>query len=151
MRKFGCLLILLFIITFSVSHAQNTNKTTDEKVNGWHMLEDRESNRVGELIVKVTDFDSIYFEASWISSLNDSVYSIAGKVKKEKMKTFGDGTEKAIGKGIAFLYNGVVICTPVPNVRLDEGNFAISSQTMSLERAKMKEMYLALKKEMQHK
>lgn len=64
------------------------------------------------------------------------------------MKDYADGTEKAIGKGIIFLFDGDIICTPIPNYRIDEGRFAISLHGLSSDKKIMHDMYNFLLKEM---
>lgn len=119
--------------------------------NGWYLLDSSKSDSIGELIVSVKDFDSLRVESWQMSHVNniDSVYVIKGKVKALKIKDYADGTEKAIGKGLIFLYNGDIICTPIPNCRIDEGNFAISSQELSTDKKIIQDMYNSLITEMQ--
>lgn len=112
------------------------------------MLDTTKTDSIGELIVSVKYFDSLKLE-TWKMSNADSVYVIKGKIKDSKMKDYADGTEKAIGKGIIFLYNGDIICTPVPNYRIDGGRFAISSNRLVSERETILEIYESLKAEIE--
>ena len=59
------------------------------------------------------------------------------------MNLWAEETEKAIGKQIAFVFNDSVISTPTVNMRIESGNFAITSYCDTL----LPEIYEELNKE----
>lgn len=146
---------LLFAISvmsiFAVSCMQKAANVA-EKTNGWYLLDTTKTDSIGELIVSVKDFDSLKFEGWKTNSIDDidSFYVINGKIKASKMKDYADGTEKAIGRGMIFLYNGSIICTPMLNYRIDEGNFAIASPLLGPDKKIMQDMYNSLIEEMKN-
>lgn len=104
----------------------NCNSSQTNQPNGWYHLEDHAEVITGNPIVTVKDFDFLQLDSGKSGDTNEMVYMITGKVKQEQLKTFGDETEKAIGKKIGFFYNGKVLSAPSPNVRLDSGYFSIT-------------------------
>lgn len=75
-------------------------------------------------------------------------YVLTGKVKAGKIKTWADATEKATGKQIGFLYNGKIITAPQVNMKIENGNFLISSPELIEDREKIHAIFEQLKKEM---
>ena len=54
-------------------------------------------------------------------------YVIFGQIHPYYMNRWAEETEKAIGKQIAFVFNDSVISNPTVNMRIESGNFAITS------------------------
>lgn len=124
-----------------------TNCTKKQDVNGWYFITDKQTQAFDKLpIVTVADFETLRVDST-LNSENAMTYVITGQMKADKIKTWADATEKAIGKQIGFLYNGEIISAPQVNARIEMGHFQISSQKLSKDREKMLGIYKALKEE----
>lgn len=80
--------------------------TGKQEVNGWYFITDNQTQAFDKSpIVTVADFETLQVDST-LNSENSMTYVITGQMKAEKVKTWADATEKAIGKQIGFLYNG---------------------------------------------
>lgn len=122
--------------------------TGKPNVNGWYFIIDNQTDAISESpIVTVSDFEALRMD-SMLDNRGSMHYEMIGKVKANKMKTWADATEKAIGKRIGFLYNNEIISSPQVNMRIESGNFSITSFELHNDKDKMLEIYMNLKKEM---
>ena len=144
MRNLNLLLSAVVIILFSTSCKQS-----NERPNGWYFITSNTTDSLSSKpIVTVTDFETIKLD-SFVTQDHPVQYEIVGKLKAEKSKDFADATEKSIGHPIGFLYNGKIICSPVPNARIESGNFSITPPELYTNKDEMIRIYDDLKKEME--
>lgn len=118
---------------------------------GWYLLTDPATGTYApEPIVTTADFATLRLD-SFPDSEGRMVYQLVGSVKQERMDTWADATEKAIGRQIGFLYRGEIISAPRVNMRIDSGRFAISSQALSTDGRRMRGVYEHLIRQMDKK
>lgn len=129
------------IFCFVSCHSSNADKE-----NGWYRLDDHSEVAVGDPIVTVKDFAFLRLDSGIFRDNNEVIYEISGKVKQDKIKIYADETEKAIGKKIGFLYDGKVLCSPSPNMRIEGGHFSITLPGYTS--AEVHSIYNALRKEL---
>jgi len=129
------------IFCFVSCHSSNADKE-----NGWYRLDDHSEVAVGDPIVTVKDFAFLRLDSGIFRDNNEVIYEISGKVKQDKIKIYADETEKAIGKKIGFLYDGKVLCSPSPNMRIEGGHFSITLSGYTS--AEVHSIYNALRKEL---
>ena len=90
-----------------------------------HGLENMENNIVkNRPIVKASDFTDMQIDSMRIDGSSQTIYTITGKCNDSEK--FAEATEEAIGKHIAFLFDGKMVCAPKVNARIDSGNFMIT-------------------------
>jgi len=136
--------IMQVIIVCSAILLQISCKSNiSDKPNGWYFL-DNKGNIEGDAIVTAKDFAWIKLDSI---KADKTIYEIVIFVKEDKIEKFANATEKAIGKGIGFLYNGEILCKPIPNYRLDSGNSSISFPD-SYDYEKIKDIFTNLKQDM---
>lgn len=134
----------LILSAFCIILASCTKK---QDVNGWYFITDSQTQAFDKLpIVTVADFETLRVDSA-LNSENAMTYVITGQMKADKIKTWADATEKAIGKQIGFLYNGEIISAPQVNARIERGHFQISSKELSRDREKTLCIYEALRKD----
>lgn len=91
--------------------------------NGWyHVTGDSNDSLSLEPIVTTKDFSVL-----WLDSDAFGKYVIFGQIHPYYMNLWAEETEKNIGKQIAFVFNDSVISNPTVNMRIESGNFAITS------------------------
>lgn len=134
--KLGWILVGMFLLS------GYTEKV--DYVNGWYHLIGKEG-RVGEMIVTVKDFAELRLDSTLRQNGSTSYY-IVGRVCKEKVKTWAEATEKAIGSSIGFMFNNNLITKPTVNMRIDSGNFMIALPPDR--QTEMKTIFKELSKEM---
>lgn len=123
------------------------NATNKQEANGWYFITDTRTNAFNPSpIVTVADFEILQVD-SLLNTENTMTYILTGKVKADKIKTWADATEKAIGKQIGFLYNGKIITAPQVNMKIENGSFLISSPELLKNREKILAIFEQLKKE----
>ena len=124
------------------------NGANKQDANGWYFITDSRTNAFSPSpIVTVADFEMLRID-SLLNTENTMTYVLTGKVKAGKIKTWADATEKATGKQIGFLYNGKIITAPQVNMKIENGNFLISSPELIEDREKILTIFEQLKKEM---
>lgn len=128
--------LVLLGLTFSLlSYSQASHRE-----NGWyHIMNGQKDSISKEPIVVVKDFETLKLDSDSFGRT-----MIIGTIKKEKAGKWADGTEKAIGKRIGFIYNDKVITDPQVNMRIESGNFMISNPYGG----NLREIYQQLLKEM---
>lgn len=91
--------------------------------NGWyHVTGDSNDSLSLEPIVTTKDFSVLRLDSDAFGK-----YVIFGQIHPYYMNLWAEETEKNIGKQIAFVFNDSVISNPTVNVRIESGNFAITS------------------------
>lgn len=107
--------------------------------NGWYPVTGDSNDSLSlEPIVTTKDFSVLRLDSDAFGK-----YVIFGQIHPYYMNLWAEETEKAIGKQIAFVFNDSVISTPTVNMRIESGNFAITSYCDSL----LPEIYEELNKE----
>ena len=91
--------------------------------NGWYLVTGDSNDSLSlEPIVTTKDFSVLRLDSDAFGK-----YVIFGQIHPYYMNLWAEETEKAIGKQIAFVFNDSVISTPTVNMRIESGNFAITS------------------------
>lgn len=91
--------------------------------NGWyHVTGDSNDSLSLEPIVTTKDFSVLRLDSDAFGK-----YVIFGQIHPYYMNLWAEETEKNIGKQIAFVFNNSVISNPTVNMRIESGNFAITS------------------------
>lgn len=91
--------------------------------NGWyHVTGDSNDSLSLEPIVTTKDFSVLRLDSDAFGK-----YVIFGQIHPYYMNLWAEETEKNIGKQIAFVFNDSVISNPTVNMRIESGNFAITS------------------------
>lgn len=107
--------------------------------NGWYPVTGDSNDSLSlEPIVTTKDFSVLRLDSDAFGK-----YVIFGQIHLYYMNLWAEETEKAIGKQIAFVFNDSVISTPTVNMRIESGNFAITSYCNTL----LPEIYEELNKE----
>ena len=107
--------------------------------NGWYPVTGDSNDSLSlEPIVTTKDFSVLRLDSDAFGK-----YVIFGQIHPYYMNLWAEETEKAIGKQIAFVFNDSVISTPTVNMRIESGNFAITSYCDTL----LPEIYEELNKE----
>ena len=107
--------------------------------NGWYPVTIGSKERLSlESPVTTKDFSVLRLDSDAFGK-----YVIFGQIHPYYMNLWAEETEKAIGKQIAFVFNDSVISTPTVNMRIESGNFAITSYCDTL----LPEIYEELNKE----
>lgn len=107
--------------------------------NGWYPVTGDSNDSLSlEPIVTTKDFSVLRLDSDAFGK-----YVIFGQIHPYYMNLWAEETEKAIGKQIAFVFNDSVISTPTVNMRIESGNFAITSYCNTL----LPEIYEELNKE----
>ncbi len=107
--------------------------------NGWYPVTGDSNDSLSlEPIVTTKDFSVLRLDSDAFGK-----YVIFGQIHPYYMSLWAEETEKAIGKQIAFVFNDSVISTPTVNMRIESGNFAITSYCDTL----LPEIYEELNKE----
>lgn len=119
----------LILATICLSAASCTTHFGNRKLaDGWYHVENTENNIVkNRPIVKAEDFTGLRLDSCRIEGSDLQIYTITGTCNDAGK--FADATEKAIGKHIAFIFDGKMVCAPKVNARIDSGNFMISLPT----------------------
>ena len=91
--------------------------------NGWYPVTGDSNDSLSlEPIVTTKDFSVLRLDSDAFGK-----YVIFGQIHPYYMNLWAEETEKAIGKQIAFVFNDSVISNPTVNIRIESGNFAITS------------------------
>ena len=91
--------------------------------NGWYLVTGDSNDSLSlEPIVTTKDFSVLRLDSDAFGK-----YVIFGQIHPYYMNLWAEETEKAIGKQIAFVFNDSVISNPTVNMRIESGNFAITS------------------------
>ena len=91
--------------------------------NGWYPVTGDSNDSLSlEPIVTTKDFSVLRLDSDAFGK-----YVIFGQIHPYYMNLWAEETEKAIGKQIAFVFNDSVISNPTVNMRIESGNFAITS------------------------
>lgn len=91
--------------------------------NGWYPVTGDSNDSLSlEPIVTTKDFSVLRLDSDAFGK-----YVIFGQIHPYYMNLWAEETEKAIGKRIAFVFNDSVISNPTVNMRIESGNFAITS------------------------
>lgn len=107
--------------------------------NGWYPVTGDSNDSLSlEPIVTTKDFSVLRLDSDAFGK-----YVIFGQIHPYYMNLWAEETEKAIGKQIAFVFNDSVISNPTVNMRIESGNFAITSYCDTL----LPEIYEELNKE----
>lgn len=90
---------------------------------GWyHVTGDSNDSLSLEPIVTTKDFSVLRLDSDAFGK-----YVIFGQIHPYYMNLWAEETEKNIGKQIAFVFNDSVISNPTVNMRIESGNFVITS------------------------
>lgn len=121
--------VLLLVIAFlsvalgSACQHQPQSVVTGNLENGWYYIVDgTQDSIVPTPIVTVKEFGALRVDSDYYG-----VYSIVGQVCRSKRQTWADATERWIGKRIGFVFNDSLITSPQVNMRIESGNFQIST------------------------
>ena len=107
--------------------------------NGWYPVTGDSNDSLSlEPIVTTKDFSVLRLDSDAFGK-----YVIFGQIHPYYMNLWAEETEKNIGKQIAFVFNDSVISNPTVNMRIESGNFAITSYCDTL----LPEIYEELNKE----
>lgn len=118
MKNNNMLRLILLIALLPLLCSCNQKRDVSRE-NGWYyILDNRKDSISDEPIVTVKDFVTLRLDSSEMSG--QPFYEIVGRVSKYKLNTWGDATEKAIGKRIGFIYNN--------EVNLPTGKYAIGER-----------------------
>lgn len=91
--------------------------------NGWYPVTGDSNDSLSlEPIVTTKDFSVLRLDSDAFGK-----YVIFGQIHPYYMNLWAEETEKNIGKQIAFVFNDSVISNPTVNMRIESGNFAITS------------------------
>ena len=97
--------------------------------NGWYLVTGDSNDSLSlEPIVTTKDFSVLRLDSDAFGK-----YVIFGQIHPYYMNLWAEETEKAIGKQIAFVFNDSVISNPTVNMRIESGNFAITSYCDTLQ------------------
>lgn len=110
---------------------------------GWYL--EQEDGSLGRRIAVPRDFAALQLD-SFVSPEGEVRYALVGSLKKGKKAVWADATEAAIGKYIAFVFEGNIIVRPSPNQRLESGNFSICPGRQNA--MGMRRMFRILREEM---
>lgn len=117
--------IIIFLAAISFAYSCTTHFGTRKLADGWYNVADMENSIVeNRPIVKASGFMDLSLDSCYISGSAQMIYTINGKCRD--VEKFSEATEKAIGKHIAFLFDGKMVCAPKVNARIDSGNFMIT-------------------------
>ena len=121
--------VLLLVIAFlsvalgSAYQHQPQSVVTGNLENGWYYIVDgTQDSIVPTPIVTVKEFGALRVDSDYYG-----VYSIVGQVRRSKRQAWADATERWIGKRIGFVFNDSLITSPQVNMRIESGNFQIST------------------------
>ena len=116
-----CIVALSCMIA-GVSCQQQHASVADRKLeNGWYHIVDEDSI-IPTPIVTVKEFGTLRLDSDYYG-----MYSIVGQVCRSKRQAWADATERWIGKRIGFIFNDSLIASPQVNMRIESGNFQIST------------------------
>ena len=116
------IMAILSIFTCSSCHQKTTPGVADKGLeNGWYHIVDEDSI-IPIPIVTVKEFAALGVDSDYYG-----MYSIVGQVCRSKRQTWADATERWIGKRIGFIFNDSLIASPQVNMRIESGNFQIST------------------------
>ena len=91
--------------------------------NGWYPVTGDSNDSLSlKPIVTTKDFSVLRLDSDAFGK-----YVIFGQIHPYYMNLWAEETEKNIGKQIAFVFNDSVISNPTVNMRIESGNFAITS------------------------
>ncbi len=97
-----------------------------EREDGWYLVENSaDMNLAEEPIVTTDGFAELRLDSAYNSD-GEMVYMVAGRMDDENVPVWAAATEGAIGRQIAFVYRGGIVCAPMVNARIESGNFSIS-------------------------
>lgn len=133
----GTFIVLLFIVIGSACQHQSVPAVNRNLENGWYHIVDEDSI-VPTPIVTVKEFGTLRLDSDYYG-----VHCIVGQVCRAKRQAWADATERWIGKCIGFVFNDSLITSPQVNMRIESGNFQITTPQgkgiKSLYRSLMKE------------
>lgn len=116
------IMVILSIFTCSSCHQKTTPGVADKGLeNGWYHIVDEDSI-IPIPIVTVKEFAALRVDSDYYG-----MCSIVGQVCRSKRQTWADATERWIGKRIGFIFNDSLIASPQVNMRIESGNFQIST------------------------
>lgn len=122
--------IIIMIITVLLCGCYSHRKKT-----GWYpVASDVETSISSKPLATVKDFERVALITDTFMADGKSVCQtfIQGKLKPEKINDFADGTEKLIGRRLAFVFKDSIIMTPQINARIESGSFQITSPDTAL-------------------
>lgn len=118
----------LLLLAVTGTHFSCSEKQTD-RADGWYTIPYKAADSLSrEPIVTYRDFVDLRLDSSLNEATGDTVFVIIGKIGRQGTERFAEITGKSIGKCIAFVFDNTVISTPQVNMRIDSGNFMISSR-----------------------
>lgn len=127
--------IVMQAFTISPSRSQSVK----HRENGWYRIMDgRKDSIASRPIVTVKEFAGLRLDKDFFGKA-----VITGSVSKHKLQAWADSTEQLIGKRIGFVFNDSVITAPQVNMRIESGNFQISTS----HKYDMSSLYRSLLKE----
>ena len=114
--------VSMLAILLLLAGCQHKSVATHRK-NGWYHVTGNPNDSLSlEPIVTTKDFSVLRLDSDAFGK-----YVISGQINPYYMNRWAEETEKAIGKQIAFVFNDSVISNPTVNIRIESGNFAITS------------------------
>ena len=111
----------LFIVIASACRYQPGPVVDRSLENGWYHIVDGDSI-IPTPIVTVKEFGALRLDSDYYG-----VYSIVGQVCRSKRQAWADATERWIGKRIGFVFNDSLVTSPQVNMRIESGNFQITT------------------------
>lgn len=115
------MIMLLSVALGSACQHQPQSVVTGKLENGWYHIIGEDSI-VPTPIATVKEFGALRVDSDYYG-----VYSIVGQVCRSKRQAWADATERWIGKRIGFVFNDSLITSPQVNMRIEGGNFQIST------------------------
>lgn len=126
--KFYSFFISLLLLAVTGTFFSCSEKQTD-RADGWYTITGNAADSLSrEPIVTYRDFVDLRLDSSVNEATGDTLFVIIGKTGKQGTERFAEATEKSIGKCIAFVFDNTIISAPQVNMRIDSGNFMISSR-----------------------
>ena len=133
----------LFSFSLLLCACSNTNTT---QTDGWYAMEDGAVK--GQPILTLQDMQSVQLDSASFNQSDTLIYMIMGRFNPSGTRKFADYTEKNIGKMIGFQCDGEVICSPVINMKIDQGNFQITLPPTPYNREKTHHIYQKIKSQL---
>lgn len=147
MKSRNLIIILALSVCGTVCFSCRSQKGC--RPDGWYYLNAGKTDSISKKpIITVKEFSALRLDSS--VSGNKTIYQIIGQLSEEKIEKWGDATGRSVGKRIAFVYNGEVICSPQVNSRINSGAFSIGIPPYLENRYDLREIYKKLSGKVNH-
>ena len=121
----------LFILSLVLWYGFSSFVSVSHRPDGWYYMFEGNDNLSVEPIVTVTDFAELELDSMQDADKSGWIYQITGRLTEAKQTKWAKATKQATGKHIAFLFNGVVLTTPLVKSEITNGNFFITTDKVS--------------------